>query len=153
MAKKFKAYVERPKPKKRPRVHKKSKNKDIVSPGHVFPLVARSGGVLERAGHTEASVDISKLANLNPSAVICEIMNQDGRMARMNDLIGFSKKHKLKIASIEDLISFRLKNEKLIIFVAYVAAFLGMCGHASSEFFVELEMLVFVYALLFHICL
>ncbi len=95
-------------------IKKKSKNKDIVSPGHVFPLVARSGGVLERAGHTEASVDISKLANLNPSAVICEIMNQDGRMARMNDLIGFSKKHKLKIASIEDLISFRLKNEKLI---------------------------------------
>ena len=95
-------------------ISSKSKKKDIVSPGHVFPLVARSGGVLERAGHTEASVDISKLAKLNPSAVICEVMNQDGRMARLNDLRKFSKKHKLKIASIEDLISFRLKNEKLI---------------------------------------
>ncbi len=95
-------------------IKKKSKKKDIVSPGHVFPLVARSGGVLERAGHTEASVDISKLARLNPSAVICEVMNQDGRMARLKDLKGFSKKHKIKIGSIEDLISFRLKNEKLI---------------------------------------
>jgi 3,4-dihydroxy 2-butanone 4-phosphate synthase/GTP cyclohydrolase II len=96
-------------------INKKSKKKDIVSPGHVFPLVARNGGVLERAGHTEASVDISKLAKLNPSAVICEVMNEDGRMARFDDLIRFSKKHKLKIASIEDLISYRLKNEKLII--------------------------------------
>ncbi len=95
-------------------INKKSRKKDIVSPGHVFPLVARSGGVLERAGHTEASVDISRLARLNPSAVICEVMNQDGRMARLKDLRDFSKKHKLKIASIEDLISFRLKNEKLI---------------------------------------
>ena len=95
-------------------VSAKSKKKDIVSPGHVFPLVARIGGVLERAGHTEASVDISKLANLNPSAVICEVMNEDGRMARFDDLLKFSKKHKLKIASIEDLISYRLKNEKLI---------------------------------------
>ena len=95
-------------------INKKSKKKDIVSPGHVFPLVARSGGVLERAGHTEASVDISKLAKLNPSAVICEVMNQDGRMARLKDLRSFSKKHKLKIGSIEDLISFRLKNEKLV---------------------------------------
>ena len=96
-------------------INSSSKKKDIVSPGHVFPLVARSGGVLERAGHTEASVDISKLAKLNPSAVICEVMNEDGRMARLDDLIKFSKKHKLKIASIEDLISYRLKNEKLII--------------------------------------
>ena len=95
-------------------IDKKSRKKDIVSPGHVFPLVSRSGGVLERAGHTEASVDISKLAKLNPSAVICEVMNQDGRMARLKDLRVFSKKHKLKIASIEDVISFRLKNEKLI---------------------------------------
>jgi len=90
------------------------KKNDIVSPGHVFPLVARNGGVLERAGHTEASVDISKLAKLNPSAVICEVMNEDGRMARYDDLVKFSKKHNLKIASIEDLISYRLKNEKLI---------------------------------------
>ncbi len=91
------------------------KKKDIVSPGHVFPLIARTGGVLERAGHTEASVDISKLSNLNPSSVICEVMNEDGRMARLNDLFKFSKKHKIKLASIEDLISYRLKYEKLII--------------------------------------
>ena len=95
-------------------INKNSKKKDIVSPGHVFPLVARSGGVLERAGHTEASVDISKLARLNPSSVICEVMNEDGRMARFDDLIKFARKHNLKIASIEDLISYRLKNEKLI---------------------------------------
>jgi 3,4-dihydroxy 2-butanone 4-phosphate synthase / GTP cyclohydrolase II len=92
----------------------KSKKKDIVSPGHVFPLVARQGGVLERAGHTEASVDISKLSNLNPSSVICEVMNEDGRMARLNDLFKFSDKHKIKLASIEDIISYRLRYEKLI---------------------------------------
>ena len=91
-----------------------SSKKDIVSPGHDFPLVAKNGGVLERAGHTEASVDISKLAKLNPSAVICEVMNEDGTMARYNDLIPFAKKHRLKIARIEDLISYRLKNEELI---------------------------------------
>ena len=91
-----------------------SGKKDIVSPGHVFPLVAKNGGVLERAGHTEASVDIAKLARLNPSAVICEVMNEDGTMARYNDLIPFAKKHKLKVAKIEDLISYRLKNERLI---------------------------------------
>ncbi len=96
-------------------INPKSTKKNIVSPGHVFPLVSRNGGVLERAGHTEASVDISRLANINPSAVICEVMNEDGRMARLNDLFKFSKKHKLKIASIEDLISYRLKNEKLIV--------------------------------------
>ena len=95
-------------------INSKVKKKDIVSPGHVFPLVARNGGVLVRAGHTEASVDISKLAKLNPSSVICEVMNEDGRMARLDDLLKFAKKHKLKIASIEDLISYRLKNEKLI---------------------------------------
>ena len=95
-------------------INQKSKKKDIVSPGHVFPLVARSGGVLERAGHTEASVDVSKLANLNPSSVICEVMNEDGRMARLDDLLKFAKKHNLKIASIEDLISYRFKNEKFM---------------------------------------
>ncbi len=88
-----------------------SNRHNIVSPGHVFPLVAKDGGVLERAGHTEASVDISKLAKLNPSAVICEVMNEDGTMARYKDLILFSKKHRLKIAKIEDLISHRLRNE------------------------------------------
>jgi 3,4-dihydroxy 2-butanone 4-phosphate synthase / GTP cyclohydrolase II len=96
-------------------INPKVKKNEIISPGHVFPLVARDGGVLERAGHTEASVDISKLSNLNPSSVICEIMNEDGRMARLNDLYKFSKKHKIKLASIEDLISYRLKYEKLII--------------------------------------
>ena len=96
-------------------INPKAKKKDIVSPGHVFPLVARAGGVLERAGHTEASVDISKLSNLNPSSVICEVMNEDVRMARLNDLFKFSKKHKIKLASIEDLISYRLKYEKLVI--------------------------------------
>ncbi len=95
-------------------ISQNSKKKDIVSPGHVFPLVARNGGVLERAGHTEASVDISKLAKLNPSSVICEVMNEDGRMARLDDLKKFSKKHKIKIASIADIIAHRLKNEKLI---------------------------------------
>jgi 3,4-dihydroxy 2-butanone 4-phosphate synthase/GTP cyclohydrolase II len=96
-------------------INPKVRKNDIVSPGHVFPLVARNGGVLERAGHTEASVDISKLSNLNASSVICEVMNEDGRMARLNDLYKFSKKHKIKLASIEDLISYRLKYEKLIV--------------------------------------
>ena len=95
-------------------INRNSKKNDIVSPGHVFPLVARNGGVLERAGHTEASVDIAKLSKLNPSSVICEVMNEDGRMARLDDLLKFSKKHKIKIASIADLIAHRLKNEKLI---------------------------------------
>ena len=95
-------------------INPKAKKNDIVSPGHVFPLVARSGGVLERAGHTEASVDISKLSKLNSSAVICEVMNEDGRMARLKDLHRFSITHKIKIASIEDLIAYRLKNEDLI---------------------------------------
>ena len=95
-------------------INKKVKKNDLVSPGHVFPLVSRQGGVLERAGHTEASVDISKLSKLSPSAVICEVMNEDGRMARLKDLYKFSIKHKIKIASIEDLIAYRLRNEKLI---------------------------------------
>jgi len=94
---------------------KKNVNKkDIVSPGHVFPIIAKDGGVLVRAGHTEASVDISKLAKKNNSAVICEIMNEDGTMAKGQDLFNFAKKHKLKIGKIEDLIAYRLKKEKLI---------------------------------------
>ena len=87
---------------------------DIVSPGHIFPLMAWDGGVLERAGHTEAAVDISKIAGLNPSGVICEIMNDDGTMARLPELINFSKKHKLKIGTVSDLIKYRLKNNKII---------------------------------------
>ena len=94
---------------------KKNVNKkEIVSPGHVFPIIAKDGGVLVRAGHTEASVDISKLAKKNNSAVICEIMNEDGTMAKGQDLFDFAQKHKLKIGKIEDLISYRLKKEKLI---------------------------------------
>ena len=96
-------------------INPKVKKSEIVSPGHVFPLVSRDGGVLERAGHTEASVDISRLSRLNPSSVICEVMNEDGRMARLNDLFKFSKRHKIKLASIEDLISYRLKYEKLVV--------------------------------------
>ena len=88
--------------------------KEIVSPGHVFPIISKDGGVLVRAGHTEASVDISKLAKKNPSAVICEIMNEDGSMAKGEKLISFAKKHKLKIGRIDDLIAYRLKKEKLI---------------------------------------
>ena len=88
--------------------------KDIVSPGHVFPIVAKDGGVLIRAGHTEASVDISKLAKKTPSAVICEIMNEDGSMAKRDDLIIFAKKHRLSIGKIEDLIAYRLKKENFI---------------------------------------
>ena len=90
------------------------KKKDIVSPGHVFPIISKDGGVLVRAGHTEASVDISTLANRNSSAVICEIMNDKGIMAKGNELFSFSKKHKLKIGKINDLIAYRLKQEKLI---------------------------------------
>lgn len=86
----------------------------IVSPGHIFPLKAEKGGVLVRAGHTEAAVDISRLAGLDPSGVICEIMNDDGTMARMPDLVKFAKKHDLKIATIADLIEYRRQNEKLI---------------------------------------
>ncbi len=88
--------------------------KDIVSPGHVFPIISKDGGVLIRAGHTEASIDIAKLSKKIPAAVICEIMNEDGSMAKGDDLFKFSKKHSLKIAKIEDLISYRLKIEKLI---------------------------------------
>lgn len=87
---------------------------DIVSPGHVFPLIAREGGVLVRAGHTEASIDLAKLAGLYPAAVICEIMNDDGTMARMDDLAGFAKVHGLKIGAIEDLIAYRLKNDRIV---------------------------------------
>ena len=87
---------------------------DIVTPGHVFPLAARDGGVLVRAGHTEAAVDISRLAGLNPSGVICEIMNEDGTMARLDDLVAFARKHGLKIGTIRDLIEYRMRNDHLV---------------------------------------
>ncbi len=87
---------------------------DIVSPGHVFPLTAREGGVLVRAGHTEASVDIARLSGLTPAGVICEIMKDDGTMARMPDLMAFSQRHNIKVATIADLIAYRLKNDRII---------------------------------------
>ncbi|RZJ75156.1 MAG: 3,4-dihydroxy-2-butanone-4-phosphate synthase, partial [Brevundimonas sp.] len=87
---------------------------DIVSPGHVFPLVARDGGVLVRTGHTEAAVDISRMAGLTPAGVICEIMNDDGTMARLPDLIGFAQKHGLKIGTIADLIAYRRRTERFV---------------------------------------
>jgi 3,4-dihydroxy 2-butanone 4-phosphate synthase/GTP cyclohydrolase II len=86
----------------------------IVSPGHVFPLIARKGGVLIRAGHTEAAVDVARLAGLNPSGVICEIMREDGTMARLDDLMDFARSHGLKIGTIRDLIAYRLKKDHLV---------------------------------------
>ncbi len=87
---------------------------DIATPGHVFPLRARDGGVLVRAGHTEAAVDISRLAGLNPSGVICEIMNEDGSMARLPDLVAFAQRHNLRIGTISDLISYRRRHDNLV---------------------------------------
>ncbi|UWR23550.1 3,4-dihydroxy-2-butanone-4-phosphate synthase [Sulfitobacter sp. S190] len=88
---------------------------DIATPGHVFPLRARDGGVLVRAGHTEASVDISRLAGLDPSAVICEIMKPDGTMARLPDLVAFAKEHDMKIGTISDLIAYRNKHDNMLV--------------------------------------
>jgi 3,4-dihydroxy 2-butanone 4-phosphate synthase/GTP cyclohydrolase II len=91
---------------------------DLVMPGHIFPLRARDGGVLVRAGQTEGSVDLAKLAGLNPSGVICEIMNDDGTMSRMNDLVPFAEQHGLRIVSIADLIAYRMQQELLVTEVA-----------------------------------
>src|SRR6185437_13769370 len=99
----------------------------IVSPGHVFPLIARPGGVLARAGHTEAAVDVSRLAGLNPSGVICEIMSEDGSMARLDGLMDFARMHGLKIGTIRDLIAYRLKKDHLVERVAS-AAFNAISG-------------------------
>ena len=87
---------------------------DIVTPGHVFPLVARDGGVLERTGHTESAVDLARLAGLTPAGVICEIMNDDGTMARRNDLITFAQRHGLKIGTIADLIAYRRRYDSIV---------------------------------------
>ena len=87
---------------------------DIATPGHVFPLMARDGGVLVRTGHTEAAVDLARLAGLNPSGVVCEIMNDDGTMARRDDLIAFAQRHGLKIATIADLIAYRRRHDNLV---------------------------------------
>ena len=87
---------------------------DIVSPGHIFPLMARDGGVLVRTGHTEAAVDVARLAGLNPSGVICEIMNDDGTMARTPELVAFAQLHGLKVATIADLIAYRRRHDKIV---------------------------------------
>ncbi|MBE1236817.1 3,4-dihydroxy-2-butanone-4-phosphate synthase [Phaeovibrio sulfidiphilus] len=89
-------------------------SEDIVSPGHVFPIVAREGGVLVRAGHTEAAVDVSRLAGLLPAGVICEIINEDGTMSRMPDLVRFAQEHGLKLGTIADLIAYRRRTERLV---------------------------------------
>jgi 3,4-dihydroxy 2-butanone 4-phosphate synthase/GTP cyclohydrolase II len=99
----------------------------LVSPGHVFPLVAKPGGVLVRAGHTEAAVDVSRLAGLNASGVICEIMREDGTMARLDDLMDFARTHALKIGTIRDLIAYRLKKDHLVERVA-TAPFTALSG-------------------------
>lgn len=96
-------------------VSPQAKPQDFVRPGHVFPLRARPGGVLERTGHTEASVDLAKLAGLYPAGVICEIMKEDGTMARLPQLIEFAKKHNLKIITIADLVHYRIKKEKFVV--------------------------------------
>ena len=93
--------------------HSKTES-DIATPGHIFPLRARDGGVLVRAGHTEAAIDVSRLAGLNPSGVICEIMNDDGTMSRLPDLVAFAQKHGLKIGTISDLIAYRRRNDNLV---------------------------------------
>ncbi|QIE42909.1 3,4-dihydroxy-2-butanone-4-phosphate synthase [Rhodobacteraceae bacterium SC52] len=87
---------------------------DIATPGHIFPLRARDGGVLVRAGHTEAAVDVSRLAGLNPAGVICEVMNDDGTMARLPDLVAFAQRHNLKIGTISDLIAYRRRHDNLV---------------------------------------
>ena len=95
-------------------IHSDARPSEVVRPGHIFPLRAREGGVLRRAGQTEGSVDLARMAGLNPSAVICEIMNDDGSMARMPDLAKYARTHGLKVVTIEELIHYRLKHEKLV---------------------------------------
>lgn len=95
-----------------------SRQDDVVTPGHMFPLIAKDGGVLVRTGHTEASVDISRMAGLNPSAVICEIMNDDGTMARLPDLVKFAQFHGMKIGTIEDLVAYRLQKDHFVRHIA-----------------------------------
>ncbi|MYM56429.1 3,4-dihydroxy-2-butanone-4-phosphate synthase [Thalassovita mangrovi] len=107
----------------------------LATPGHVFPLRAKRGGVLVRAGHTEASVDISRLAGLNPSAVICEIMKPDGTMARLPDLVEFAREHGLKIGTISDLIAYRARNDNLVVETS--------CTTVTSEFGGDWELRIF----------
>lgn len=108
-------------------VAKNAEPSDIVRPGHIFPLKAQKGGVLTRAGHTEAGCDLSRLAGYEPAAVICEIMNDDGSMARLPDLIKFAEKHDLKVGTIADLIQYRHRNEQLVTFTdrRYISSLYG----------------------------
>ncbi|TAN43042.1 MAG: bifunctional 3,4-dihydroxy-2-butanone-4-phosphate synthase/GTP cyclohydrolase II [Nitrospirae bacterium] len=101
-------------------INPKTRPEDIARPGHVFPLRAKPGGVLQRAGQTEGSVDLARLAGLDPSGVICEIMDDDGTMARMPQLVEFAKKHSLKIITVKDLIKYRMRNERLVKRIATV---------------------------------
>ncbi|MBF6621368.1 MAG: bifunctional 3,4-dihydroxy-2-butanone-4-phosphate synthase/GTP cyclohydrolase II [Patulibacter sp.] len=112
--------------------------RDLVVPGHVFPLKAKPGGVLERTGQTEASVDLSRLAGLNPSGVICEIMNEDGTMARVPDLVPYAERHGLKMITVADLIAYRRKNDKLIERVVAINLPTGY-GEFTAVGFRELE--------------
>jgi 3,4-dihydroxy 2-butanone 4-phosphate synthase/GTP cyclohydrolase II len=114
-------------------INEKSTSADIMTPGHIFPLRAREGGVLARAGHTEGSTDLMRLAGLKQAAVICEVLNDDGSMARMHDLIPFAKQHNIKIVSIEDLIVYRINNESIINEIA--AANLPTRDHGSFKIF------------------
>jgi len=109
-----------------------SRPADLSRPGHIFPLRARAGGVLRRAGQTEGSVDLARLAGRNPSGVICEIMNDDGTMARMPDLVAFARAHGLKIVTIADLIEYRLRNEKLVRRIAEASLPTALAGEWSS---------------------
>ena len=95
-------------------VDTKAKMEDLARPGHIFPLIGREGGVLVRAGHTEAAIDLARLAGLHPVGVLCEIMGEDGRMARLPQLLSFARKHNLKVCSVADIISYRWKKEKLV---------------------------------------
>jgi 3,4-dihydroxy 2-butanone 4-phosphate synthase/GTP cyclohydrolase II len=107
--------------------------RDIVSPGHVFPLRAKPGGVLVRSGHTEGSVDIARMAGCRPAAVICEIMRDDGKMARMDDLEQFARRHELPVLSIADLIEYRLQNEILVEEVASAPFASSMLGIGADS--------------------
>ncbi|MDK9723783.1 MAG: bifunctional 3,4-dihydroxy-2-butanone-4-phosphate synthase/GTP cyclohydrolase II [Sterolibacteriaceae bacterium MAG5] len=109
-------------------VAKNAKPSDIIQPGHIFPLMAQNGGVLVRAGHTEAGCDLSQMAGCEPAAVICEIMNDDGTMARLPELIEFAREHGLRIGTIRDLIHYRSENEKLVECVADKEI---ACAHGS----------------------
>ena len=99
-------------------INPESNSNDIVTPGHIFPLIAREGGTLVRAGHTEAAVDVARIAGLNPAGVICEVMNEDGTMARLHDLKKFARFHGMKLGTIADLIAYRLRHERLVTPVA-----------------------------------